>query len=112
LVYDPEFVVGDEDGDLDDDVARRLEAGHLEVHPSEHARRCYRCRSEVPAFRARRSELRASFLAWSPSRSTSSTPPSLFRAMRNPGTPAPTFTHVRTPTWLTNEDDWHHGRFA
>ena len=33
---DLEFVVGDQRGDLDDDVTRRLQAGHLQVHPDEH----------------------------------------------------------------------------
>ena len=36
---DLELVVGDDRGDLDDDVLRRVEAGHLEVHPDEHRRR-------------------------------------------------------------------------
>ena len=34
-----EVVVGDERGDLDDDVTVRFEAGHLQVHPHEHRRR-------------------------------------------------------------------------
>ena len=41
-----QVVVGDQGGDLDDDVALRVEAGHLEVHPGQHRARCYR---EVPA---------------------------------------------------------------
>ena len=31
-----ELVVGDDRGDLDDDVTTRVEPGHLEVHPDEH----------------------------------------------------------------------------
>jgi len=33
---DRELVVGDERGDLDDDVPVGVEAGHLEIHPDEH----------------------------------------------------------------------------
>ena len=33
---DLQLVVGDDRGDLDDDVLGRIEAGHLEVHPDEH----------------------------------------------------------------------------
>ena len=35
---DVQFVVGDDGGDLDDHVHRRIEAGHLQVHPHEHDR--------------------------------------------------------------------------
>ena len=33
---DVELVVGDDRGDLDDDVVRWVQSGHLEVHPGEH----------------------------------------------------------------------------
>ena len=42
LGHDGEVVVGDEGGDLDDDVAGRVEAGHLEVHPHQHGGDCTR----------------------------------------------------------------------
>ncbi len=35
---DLEVIVGDEGGDLDDDVAAGVQAGHLEVHPRQHDR--------------------------------------------------------------------------
>src|SRR4051794_4855840 len=35
LTLDLEVVVRDERGNLDDDVTRRLESGHLEVHPHQ-----------------------------------------------------------------------------
>ena len=35
---DPQLVVGDDRGDLDDAVAGVVEPGHLEIHPHEHAR--------------------------------------------------------------------------
>jgi hypothetical protein len=34
---DHEIVVGDQRGDLDDDVGRVIEPRHLQVHPDEHA---------------------------------------------------------------------------
>src|SRR5690606_4315874 len=37
LGHDLQLVVGDQGGDLDDHVAAGVEAGHLEVHPHEHA---------------------------------------------------------------------------
>jgi hypothetical protein len=36
-----QLVVGDQCGDLDDDVARRVESGHLQVHPGQHERAHY-----------------------------------------------------------------------
>jgi dUTP pyrophosphatase len=36
LGHDPELVVGDERGQLEDDVAQGIEPGHLEVHPHQH----------------------------------------------------------------------------
>ena len=37
-----QVVVGDEAGDLDDGVARRIEPRHLEIDPGQHPRACYR----------------------------------------------------------------------
>ena len=37
-----QVVVGDQGGDLHDDVAVRLEPRHLQIHPDQHARSCYR----------------------------------------------------------------------
>ena len=51
LGHDLELVVGDDRGDLDDDVAGRVEPGHLEIHPDEHGRRVLHV---VVATRARR----------------------------------------------------------
>ena len=42
LLHDGQVVVGDEAGDLDDGVARRIEPRHLEIDPGQHARACYR----------------------------------------------------------------------
>ena len=42
LLDDGQVVVGDEGGDLDDGVARRIEPRHLEIDPGQHARACYR----------------------------------------------------------------------
>ncbi len=36
---DVELVVGDEGGDLDDDVTGGVEARHLQIHPHQHRRR-------------------------------------------------------------------------
>ena len=36
LCDDVQLVVGHDRGDLDDDVAGRLEPGHLEIDPGEH----------------------------------------------------------------------------
>ena len=36
LLDDGEVVVGDEGGDLDDGVARRIESCHLEIDPGQH----------------------------------------------------------------------------
>ena len=72
LAHDLEVVVGDERGDLDDHVAVRLEAGHLEVHPDEHRGRIGRCR-------------RPSVLGCSTSRSSASTPTCPLPAYARPG---------------------------
>ena len=59
--HDLEVVVGDERRDLDDDVARRVETRHLEVHPHEHGpmvgrgRRSLRCSTDRRARRPPRS---------------------------------------------------------
>ena len=42
LLHQLQVVVGDEGGDLDDGVARRIEPRHLEIDPGQHARACYR----------------------------------------------------------------------
>ena len=36
LGHDGQLVVGDQRGDLDDDMAVDVEPGHLEVHPHQH----------------------------------------------------------------------------
>ncbi len=38
---DVQVVVGEQRGDLDDDMARRVETGHLQVHPGQHDPRLY-----------------------------------------------------------------------
>ena len=40
--HDRQIVVGDQTGDLDDDVAGGIQSGHLEIHPGQHGRACYR----------------------------------------------------------------------
>ena len=42
LLRSAQVVVGDQAGDLDDGVARRIEPRHLEIDPGQHARACYR----------------------------------------------------------------------
>ena len=48
LFQDGQVVVGDEAGDLDDGVPRRIEPRHLEVDPRQHARACYRSPGDGP----------------------------------------------------------------
>ena len=42
LGHDVQFVVGHQTGDLDDGVPGGIESGHLEIHPGQHGRACYR----------------------------------------------------------------------
>ena len=47
LGHDGQVVVGHQAGDLDDDVSGRIQSGHLQIHPGQHGRACYRPRSAV-----------------------------------------------------------------